>query len=306
MSCTGGDIHLQKPRVWWVRSSPSRTVHERQCSMSNVCNGLRTPARSRAINVLSFQRVTNSGGRGVCGSGRWPVARTGVRGEQRRRSMLNASNGLQTPVRSRALIFSLQVPRNPAVRAWTDEDLPSGGPVFALKPGTNPSFLPHFLTDFRVFTTRSARNAGSDDEWRADRRAHPSLVTVRDKDVRPTSLPAGILRASRTTRHRSVHFERRSRFIGTSHESPVTGHGRLEGPSGRAAKSVCATGARRPSLPARSGHQPSEARCGPEIPIPSGPVTSHQSLVSTSHQSPAITRLTTRWRSEPSAHFRPC
>ena len=71
------------------------------------------------------------------------------------RSMFNASNGLQTPARSRAINSRLQVPANPAHRGWTDEDRPPGGPMFALKPGTKRCFLPHFLTSLRVFATRS-------------------------------------------------------------------------------------------------------------------------------------------------------
>ena len=92
--------------------------------------------------------------------------------------------------------------------------------MFALKTGTKPSRRPHFLTHFRVFATRSARTSGSD-EWRVARGAHPCFVRLREKGARPTSLPAGILRASRTTSHRSVHSEWRSRFIGTSHGRKV-------------------------------------------------------------------------------------
>ena len=78
------------------------------------------------------------------------------------RSMFNASNGLQTPVRSRAINVSLEVPRNPAVLGWTDEDRPPGGPMFALKTGTKPRFLAPFLTRLRECSTRSIQEFPGD------------------------------------------------------------------------------------------------------------------------------------------------
>ena len=97
-------------------SRPSSLVtHHSHLPISFPHLHLQTPARSRAINVLPFQRVTNSGGRGV-------VCRLDV--------MRLEVGGRKHQVRS------------------------LGAPRMAPKPDTKRCFRPHFLTNSRGFPTR--------------------------------------------------------------------------------------------------------------------------------------------------------
>jgi len=76
-SSKANTAHPAHPRETGPGAFPT-LLFQRRRPMFNACNELRTPARSRAINVLSFQSITNSGGRGrmrqwPVTSGQWPA-----------------------------------------------------------------------------------------------------------------------------------------------------------------------------------------------------------------------------------------
>jgi len=111
----------------------SFTGGKKRCSMFSMAYKLpRVPVRSM---FFCFNQLQTPGGGG------WRYAASKAKSVAFRSSLLEVGGWM------------------PQVGGWKYDGRPIGASMIPLKPGTKPWKRAHFLTDFRVFATRSARSA---------------------------------------------------------------------------------------------------------------------------------------------------